>query len=127
MNEGEDQQHKPNTSTDFHPGHITQDTFQALLTCYPATLDAVTRRKVTDRVLRASSTRGKRAKRSRQVSPPSQLVNPELDEQQKKQVEVEVEAFRELDALRYEGLPGVVAEKRFLEKEDVVRLVEWKL
>ncbi|KAE8366406.1 ASST-domain-containing protein [Aspergillus caelatus] len=127
--EREDQKHQPNTSTDFHPGHITQDTFQALLACYPATLDAVTRRKATDRVLRASSTRGKRAKRSRQVSPPSQVENPALDEEQKKQVEAEVGAFRELDALRYEGLPGVVvvAEKRCLEKEEVVKLVEWKL
>ncbi|KNG88083.1 hypothetical protein ANOM_002903, partial [Aspergillus nomiae NRRL 13137] len=107
----------------FHPAHITRATFQALLTRYPATVEAVTRRKATNRVLQASI-RGKRGKR---VSPPPPGQDPELDEEQKKQVEAEIEAYRELDALRYEGLPGVAAEKQCLEKEEVLKLVEWKL
>ncbi|KAE8371354.1 ASST-domain-containing protein [Aspergillus bertholletiae] len=110
-------------SANFHPGHISRDTFQALLSCYPATLAAVTRRKATDRILLA---RSKRTKRSRPASPP-EAGNAQLDEEQTKQVEAEVEAFRALDALRYEVLPGEVARRGFLEKEEVVSLVEWKL
>ena len=106
----------------FHPAHITRATFQALLTRYPATVEAVTRRKATNRVLQASI-RGKRGKR---VSPPPGQ-DAELGEEQKKQVEAEIEAYRELDALRYEDLPGVAAETQCLEKEEVLKLVEWKL
>ncbi|OGM44134.1 hypothetical protein ABOM_007019 [Aspergillus bombycis] len=91
-------QPQPDASADFHPDHVTRATFQALLTRYPATVEAVTRRKVTDRVLQASI-RGKRGKRV----PPAQVQNAELDAEQKKQVEAEVQAYRELDALRYEA------------------------
>ncbi|KAE8384859.1 hypothetical protein BDV23DRAFT_188828 [Aspergillus alliaceus] len=112
----------------FDPRHITGDTFQALLDYYPATVEAVTRRKATDRVI---SSKAKGAKRARQA-PASEPGTPEIDDKQKAQVESEVEAYRALDAFRYEELPGVVQGRAseggvFLEKEEVVRLVEWKL
>lgn len=53
---------------------------------------------------------------------------------ERRHIEEEVGRFLELDAWRYEGLPGVVGERidkgkggeAFLSKEELIRVMEWK-
>ncbi|KAF7585867.1 hypothetical protein BBP40_009957 [Aspergillus hancockii] len=117
---------QPDTSTNFSPPDITRGTFKALLNCYPATVEAVSRRKATNRIIHG----GKRAKKST-PAPLPETKEPELDDKQKSQVEAEVKAFSELDEFRYESLPGLVKgrapDEAYLGKEELVRVVEWKL
>jgi ADA HAT complex component 1 len=119
--------HQPRTYTNFSPPDITLDTFKALLDCYPATVKAVTHRKATTRIIVG----GRRSKKPSQAPPPSETKEPELDEKQKSQIDSEVQAYLGLDEFRYESLPELVkgraTKNAYLEKEELERVVEWKL
>lgn len=115
----------------FHPHHITPDTFHHLLTCYPGTVEALARRKALERATRSSTAKAKKAKKSRSGTP---AAAREAQTDQDQVVDREVKEFLELDEGRYRGLPGVVRSRGgegsgggFLTKEELVEVMEWKL
>lgn len=125
----------------FHPNHITRDTFDRLLNCYPVTVEAITRRKAAERASRASSAAAKKAKKSKRGPPPA-TGEPEPEQQSDhdaEQVDREVRDFLRLDKRRYSGLPALVRERAeggngdggggggFLTKEELVEVMDWKL
>ncbi|THD00014.1 hypothetical protein EYZ11_000466 [Aspergillus tanneri] len=116
---------------DFHPHHIRGPTFRNLLNSYRATVEAAARRKATERIARSSSATSRKTEKPK-LTPPSQNKR-DCDAEQK--VESEVKEFLHLDELRYSSLPDLVKERTasggagcgFLEKEELIRLMEWKL
>ncbi|KAE8146994.1 hypothetical protein BDV25DRAFT_41695 [Aspergillus avenaceus] len=130
---GEDHpRHRSDASTNFNPLNITRDTFQALLDCYPATVETVVRRKATNRLIFGASARAKKVKALKRVAELEDQL-PELDEGQKEQIDSEAKAYLTLDKYRYDELPARAKERaakegsRYLEKDEVVQIVEWKL
>ncbi|PLB43998.1 hypothetical protein P170DRAFT_369681 [Aspergillus steynii IBT 23096] len=119
----------------FHPDHITRDTFDRLLNCYPVTVEAITRRKAAERAARSSSAAAKKAKKSRSSSSATREQQPDHDATQTEQVDREVQDFLRLDERRYQGLPELVKNRAegsnggggFLTKEELVEVMEWKL
>ncbi|GAD95342.1 hypothetical protein PVAR5_3984 [Paecilomyces variotii No. 5] len=105
----------------FSPEEISRSTFTRLLKCYPTTVREVYR----DKLLSKYEGTRKKVKKS----PEEPVVVPE------KQVEKDLDAFLKLDEWRYEVLPGKMRERReegkkegvFIEKEELVQLMEWKL
>ncbi|KAL1855990.1 hypothetical protein Plec18170_003857 [Paecilomyces lecythidis] len=107
----------------FSPEEISRSTFTRLLKCYPTTIREVYRDKLLDKY---EGVRRKAKKGEKDAAP---VVVPE------KQVEKDLNALLKLDEWRYEILPGKVRERReegkeeavFIEKEELVQLMEWKL
>ncbi|PYI03344.1 hypothetical protein BO78DRAFT_409996 [Aspergillus sclerotiicarbonarius CBS 121057] len=127
----------PPTTMDLNPKSISPSTFQHLLSLYPVTVEARARHKTTEKILsRKSSFKAKRAKTK---PPPPETNDPGLlTTDQQTQIKTEVEEFLSLDRFRYEDLPGAVAARAkdtsedgsgsgYIEKEELVKLVEWKM
>ncbi|PWY81841.1 hypothetical protein BO70DRAFT_40600 [Aspergillus heteromorphus CBS 117.55] len=119
----------------FHPAQITFPTFTTLLAHYPATVEARARRKATDKILRP---RGKKQSKAPASAPAPDRSEP--TPAQRAQIQAEVDEILDLDAFRYEVLPGRVREREradygeegghghgYLEKEELVKLVQWKM
>lgn len=103
----------------FSPEEISRSTFTRLLKCYPTTIREVYRDKLLDKY------EGVRRKAKKEEKDAAPVVVPE------KQLEKDLNALLKLDEWRYEVLPGKVRERReegvFIEKEELVQLMEWKL
>lgn len=124
----------------FGPSEITRSTFCQLLSCY-----ATTAREIY---------KSKRVAKSRSNSAPKQLLrgpaptvgNEAQPHEEKLNKDVEVEAFLQLDEWRYEKLPALIKERStgdsrakglkqskkegtgaYLEKDELVKLMDWKL
>lgn len=87
----------------YPPSKITPETFSHLLSLYPQTVERVYREKLLS------------SKKSKEEGG----------------VDEKVHEFLELDAWRYDVLPGKLkqrkAEEKFLTKEEVEGLMDWKL
>lgn len=125
----------------FHPHRITRDQFQSLLSCYPTTVEQVHRRKVMLK-LQPKPDKGSKRKAEKKAGSASAnlrgaalLRKTDFNPSEMKHIAEEVGRFLELDGWRYEGLPGVIAERIreaknagdvFLSKEELVTVMEWK-
>lgn len=129
---------------EFSPSHITLETFNDLLARYPTTVETVIRRKETAKALNAATAREKktRAKEKKPASAAdSDAVQPTLTAAEKQYIDRQVRAYLALDGFRYGTLPARVRERAtaateekektnlggYLEKDEVVQLMEWKL
>ncbi|KAL4888441.1 hypothetical protein BDV59DRAFT_196487 [Aspergillus ambiguus] len=98
---------KDDTPDPTDPQTITPDTFRQLLARYPQTVEAVARRKASQPA------------RRKHAVPRSEA-----------EIQTAVTQYLELDKWRYEELPGVVRSRaggEYLSREEVERLVEWKM
>ncbi|PYH92105.1 hypothetical protein BO71DRAFT_330703 [Aspergillus ellipticus CBS 707.79] len=125
----------PAPDATFDAAQITLSTFHTLLAHYPATVEALTRRKATAKILTPG--------RQKKTKGPASASNPDPDPAQQTQIQTEVDEFLRLDAFRYEELPARIRARAgsgdeqqqqqqqhrhgYLEKEELVRLVEWKM
>ena len=107
----EQSQHK----SPFNPNTITPETFHHLLSLYPITAENLYREKL----LLKEYTKGKSAKETkrhvrRAIHEDYQNGNGKVDVNDKtnRQVERQIEAFREAEFIRYEGLPAEILDKR---------------
>ncbi|GKZ18924.1 hypothetical protein AbraIFM66951_001882 [Aspergillus brasiliensis] len=122
----------------LHPHTISPPTFHHLLEQYPKTVESLARRKASAKIKRkipaAEGSKGKKLKTSL-TTPATTAAKTEGEEDY---ISSEVNEFLSLDEFRYEGLPGLVTARAegkdddedgsgYLEKEDLVRLVEWKM
>ncbi|KAJ5946688.1 hypothetical protein N7454_003527 [Penicillium verhagenii] len=120
-------------SQSFHPDQISLSTFRALLSFYPQTLERVHRRKLTLKI-KPKSTKGAKGSKANAGATRARNVDAgvELEPDQAAHVEAKVEKFVCLDSWRYEGMPGVIAERRSagagaaFSKEELVDVMEWK-
>ncbi|RAL00302.1 uncharacterized protein BO80DRAFT_357049 [Aspergillus ibericus CBS 121593] len=127
----------PPTTMDLNPATISPSTFQHLLALYPVTVDARARDKTTEKFLsRKSSSKAKKTKTKPAAAETN--VSGLLTPDQQSQIDTEVAEFLSLDRFRYEDLPGLVAARAkdpssdepgngYIEKDELVRLVEWKM
>ncbi|RHZ57638.1 hypothetical protein CDV55_101143 [Aspergillus turcosus] len=129
---------------EFSPSHITLETFNDLLARYPTTVETVIRCKETAKALNAATAREKRT-RAKEKKPASaadsDAVQPTLTAAEKQYIDRQVRAYLALDGFRYGTLPARVRERAtaaapataetdagpYLEKDEVVQLMEWKL
>lgn len=125
----------------FHPHRITRAQFHSLLSCYPTTVEQVHRRKIMLK-LQPKPEKGSKRKAEKKAGSASAnlrgaalLQKTEFNPSEMKHIAEEVRRFLELDGWRYEGLPGVIAERIrdgkgegdvFLSKEELVTVMEWK-
>ncbi|KAL2011729.1 hypothetical protein VTN00DRAFT_4447 [Thermoascus crustaceus] len=135
-------------SNSFAPSEISRSTFSKLLSCYPTTVREVYRGKLIVK------SRPKVTKKARNATTGgSDDTGVRIDEEKMNR---DIEAFLQLDEWRFEKLPRVLSERAkkewmedgrtveksketektvskkklpgtFLEKEDLVNLMEWKL
>lgn len=134
----------------LNPGGITLQTFQVLLSLYPATVTKLHRRRNRLKL----KPKAKSAKRKAQDldTTSEQEQDPALEER----IEEETDKFVELDSWRYQEMPKIISRRRskstsksktqtqtqtknktmkgeeeeeeaVLDKEDLVRIMEWKL
>ncbi|KAG2022170.1 hypothetical protein GB937_004265 [Aspergillus fischeri] len=132
--------------TEFSPSHITIDTFNDLLARYPTTVETVIRRKETARAIKAATAREKKTRgKEKKHAADSAASQPTLTPDEKKYIDNQVRAYLALDGLRYATLPARVRERAaaaatategkesktnvsgYLEKDELVQLIEWKL
>lgn len=133
----------------LNPTTISLSTFKTLLASYKATVKSKTRSKA----LAKAPSKGKKQKTQSKKRAADSVQNEGDDEHEdglsqdvKKQVDAQVKEFEALDEWRYESLPGLV-EARIqgkananadseegerkkgdaLSKDEVVKLMEWKL
>ncbi|RHZ43242.1 uncharacterized protein CDV56_100915 [Aspergillus thermomutatus] len=131
---------------EFSPSYITLDTFNDLLARYPTTVETVVRRKETTKATKAAAAREKKT-RAKGKKPPSDSpsLQPTLTDAEKQHIDSQVRAYLALDEFRYGTLPtrvraratatAAAAEEKgsktnvagYLEKDELVRLTEWKL
>ncbi|GFF39228.1 hypothetical protein IFM51744_06510 [Aspergillus udagawae] len=128
----------------FSPSHITIDTFNDLLARYPTTVETVIKRKETARAIKAATAREKKTRaKEKKPAADSAATQPTLTPDEKKYIDSQVRAYLALDGLRYGTLPERVRERataaategkesktnvgRYLEKDELVQLMEWKL
>ncbi|PKX94417.1 uncharacterized protein P174DRAFT_486477 [Aspergillus novofumigatus IBT 16806] len=133
---------------EFSPSLITIDTFSDLLARYPTTVETVIRRKETARAIKAATAREKKTRRKeKKHAADSAASQPTLTPDEEKYIDNQVRAYLALDELRYKTLPARVRERAtaaaeatategkesktnvsgYLEKDELVQLMEWKL
>lgn len=124
----------------FHPHRITLAQFRRLLSCYPTTVEQVHRRKTMLKLQPRPEKGSKRRAEKKAGSVSANLRGAALIQKtdfgpsELKHIADETGRFLELDAWRYEGLPGVIAERRgkgegegvSLNKNELVTVMEWK-
>ncbi|KAF7165893.1 hypothetical protein CNMCM6106_001899 [Aspergillus hiratsukae] len=122
---------------EFSPSQITLDTFNDLLARYPTTVETVIRRKETAKALKAATAREKKTRAKEK----NDEVQPTLTAAEKLYIDRQVRAYLALDGFRYGTLPARVRERAtataaaaakadvggYLEKDELVQLMEWKL
>ncbi|KAK9656114.1 hypothetical protein HCH54_000802 [Aspergillus fumigatus] len=130
----------------FSPSHITIDTFNNLLARYSNTVKTVIRRKETARATKAATAREKKTRgKGKKHAADSATSEHTLTPDEKKSIDNQVRAYMALDELRYATLPARVRERAtaaatategkesktdvsgYLEKDELVQLIEWKL
>ncbi|GIK02727.1 hypothetical protein Aspvir_006788 [Aspergillus viridinutans] len=130
---------------EFSPSHITIDTFNDLLARYPTTVETVIRRKETAKAIKAATAREKKTRaKEKKPAADSAAVHPTLTLDEKSYIDNQVQAYLALNGLRYGTLPTRVRERAataaategkgsktnvggYLEKDELVQLMEWKL
>lgn len=124
----------PDSTSTFHPQHITLTTFRRLLACYPTTVEQVHRRKAMIK-LQPKPAKGSKRKADKKVVAASvdPLQKMEFNASEEKYIQEEVDKFLSLDKWRYDDMPRVMAERReknggeVLSKNDLLMVMEWKL
>lgn len=122
------------STSNFHPQHITLSTFRRLLACYPTTVEQVHRRKAMIK-LQPKPAKGSKRKADKKavstsVDPLQKMV---FNASEEKYIQEEVDKFLNLDKWRYEDMPRIMAERReknggeVLIKNDLLMAMEWKL
>ncbi|CAI7616893.1 unnamed protein product [Penicillium pancosmium] len=120
---------------DFHPKRITAQTFQRLLTCYNTTAQNVQRRKAMLKL----QPKGDSKKRKTGSGSDALITKTDFDTSEERIIKDQMEKYLDLDRWRYEGLPGLVwqrkqqgdvegaaeNEARFT-SEELCRIMEWK-
>ncbi|KAL2004040.1 hypothetical protein VTN02DRAFT_838 [Thermoascus thermophilus] len=112
----------------FSPSEISRSTFFRLLSCYRTTVREVYR----DKLLVKSRPRGTRKARNVGAGGPED-AGARIDEEEEEKMDREIESFLQLDEWRFEKLPRVLRGRAklpagpFLEKDELVNLMEWKL
>lgn len=119
----------------LHPQTISPQTFQHLLSQYPKTVNLLSRRKAAAKIKRKPAAAAAAAPKTKQKS--SWTSTGTRSEAEEEFITAKVNEFLALDGFRYEGLPGVVATRAeegkdgygngYLEKDELVRLMEWKM
>ncbi|GAQ10965.1 hypothetical protein ALT_8286 [Aspergillus lentulus] len=131
---------------EFSPSLISIDTFNDLLARYPTTVETVIRRKETAKAIKAATAREKKTKgKAKKHAADSAASQPTLTPDEKQYIDNQVRAYLSLDALRYGTLPARVRGRAtaaatategkesktnvggYLEKDELVQLMEWKL
>ncbi|KAL4809717.1 hypothetical protein BDV18DRAFT_157465 [Aspergillus unguis] len=150
------QQQLDQLGLDLNPQTITIQTFKALLSKYETTVHNKTRRKALTKATPKSKTKARtgtakrkgKQEKKQDVSGgiPEQSEKEEEEEEQEKEsnssrdldqenaITDAVQQFKELDNWRYDTLPGLLQKRQedeekscYLSREEVVRLMEWKL
>lgn len=136
-----DDEHDTDTdSPSFHPHRITLAQFRRLLACYPTTVEQVHRRKTMLKLQPKPEKGSKRRAEKKAGSVSANLRGAALIQKtdfgpsEMKHIADETRKVLELDAWRYEGFPGVIAERRSqgegegasLNKNELVTVMEWK-
>lgn len=119
----------------FDPSDMTLATFHKLLECYPGTVQAVYRRKAIKKAV-PQPTKGakKRAQREANTTEPvyKEPTEDDLDKSQKNYVDSETDKFLQLNDWRYDSFPAVLkerdatAEGKFMDKVELMKVMEWK-
>lgn len=124
----------PDSTSTFHPQHITLTTFRRLLACYPATVERVHRRKAMIKLQPKPAKGSKRKADKKAVSTSvAPLPKMEFNASEQKYIQAEVDKLLSLDKWRYEDMPRIMAERRaksrseVLHKNDLMMIMEWKL
>lgn len=131
---------------EFSPSLISIDTFNDLLARYPTTVETVIRRKETAKAIKAATAREKKTKgKAKKHAADSAASQPTLTPDEEQDIDNQVRAYLALDALRYGTLPARVRGRAtaaatategkesktnvggYLEKDELVQLMEWKL
>ncbi|KAL4987594.1 hypothetical protein BDW68DRAFT_187929 [Aspergillus falconensis] len=119
---------------DLNPSTTTLATFNTLLGAYETTVRQITRTKALtkskSRLKAKSKAMANQIQHHKRAAPSEKEEGEDLDS-----VAEHVREFLELDVWRYDVLPALVEERRLgkgrrgghLSKEDLVRLMEWKL
>lgn len=126
----------------FHPHRITLAQFRRLLSCYPTTVEQVHRRKTMLKLQPKPEKGSKRRAEKKAGSVSANLRGAALIQKtdfgpsELKHIADETRRFLELDTWRYEGLSGVIAERRgksesegegvSLNKNELITVMEWK-
>ncbi|PYI35132.1 hypothetical protein BP00DRAFT_266727 [Aspergillus indologenus CBS 114.80] len=126
------------THKTYDPDHITKETFQTLLARYPSTVESTTRRKVTTTTTEKKSGASSSSSSSRS-RPKSKSASKDRASEDPDDASAAVKTYLALDEFRYTTLPDAVRQRAsttigddgegsaYLEKEELVRLVEWKM
>lgn len=119
----------------FNPAQMTLSTFHYLLEHYPATAEKVYRQKAINKAV-PQPTKGDKKRAQRRAGTDEPVFRPpgedDLDKSQKRYVDGETRKFCELSQWRFEAFPEVMRERqvsgngRFMDKDEVVRVMEWK-
>lgn len=133
----------------FHPHRITLSQFRQLLSCYPTTVEQVHRRKIMLK-LQPKPAKGSKSKAEKKAGSASAklrgaalIQKTDFSPSELKHISDEVGKFLELDAWRYEGMPGIIAERMggskkgeekgkrkgegvFLNKDELTTVMDWK-
>ncbi|KAJ5099064.1 hypothetical protein N7532_006065 [Penicillium argentinense] len=114
----------PPTCESFSPAKMSLDTYKRLLSCYPTTVKTVQRLSALRDLQPEKVVKDK----------PSPLKKTFFSAEEEDQVREKVNAFLELDEWRYEEFPQTIASRKqesstdlHLTKEEVLKVVEWKL
>lgn len=120
---------------DLNPSTIALATFDTLLGAYETTVRQITRTKALATLNPKSKTKSNlktnKTQTHKRTAPSEKEREEDLDS-----VSEQVREFLELDEWRYDVLPGLVADRRLdnergggghLSREELVRLMEWKL
>lgn len=140
---------------DLNPTTISLSTFKALLSSYETTVKTITRSKALAKA--SSSKGKKQSQKQKKTQGKKRAADSDRNEEEegeheqehglsqdaKKQVDAQVREFETLDSWRYKSLPGLVEariqgkaktdgegggkEPYALSKDEVVKLMEWKL
>ena len=139
MAEFEDASDQEEDDESFDPSEITLSTFHRLLGHYEATVGKVYRQKAINKVV-PQPTKGEKKRAQRLAGTTEPVFKPpteaDLDRGQRKYVESEMDKFVQLDRWRYEEFPGIMKERytsagegeegRYMDKNEIVRVMEWK-
>ncbi|KAJ5562183.1 hypothetical protein N7461_000944 [Penicillium sp. DV-2018c] len=116
----------------FHPDHITPQTFHALLSLYPKTVEKAYSNKIRTK---QSKTKTKASSKRKADTDTDTDTGPNLENY----ISEETNRYIQLDKWRYETLPRILAERAeesvskgegkslHLLKEELIGLMEWKL
>lgn len=123
----------------FDPSEITLSTFHRLLDHYEATVEKVFRQRAINKVV-PQPTKGEKKRAQRQAGTTEPVFKPpteeDLDKSQRKYVDTETDKFVQLNRWRFGEFPDIMKERysgagegeegRYLDKNEIVRVMEWK-